>query len=105
MRSVFGVDVSNQHTLLTLSRRYHIRARYWAVFLLASPFLAGLVLWLGPPDPKGMALLLCWNCLLLIATCFGGVGSAYRFLHPFSFLGLAAAAVLCELLVSRRTRA
>jgi hypothetical protein len=105
IRSVFGVDVSNQHTLRTPSRRYHILARHWSLFLLASPFLAGLALWLGPANPRGTALLLGWNCLLLAATCFGAVSTVYRYLHPFSFTALAAAAILCEILVSRRTRA
>lgn len=105
IRSVFGVDVSNQHTWRTPSRRYHQFARYWVLLLLASPFLALLVLWLKPPYPEGTALLLGWDVLLLAATCFGAAESAYRYLHPFSFTAIAAAAMLCEIGISRRKRA
>jgi hypothetical protein len=94
--SVFGAEVSKQCTLNTPSRRYHILAGGWFVFLLASPFLAGLALWLNPANPKGVALLFIWSCLLLAATCFGAVESPYRFLHPFSFTSLAATAVLFD---------
>ena len=104
VRSAFGADVSNQQTLRTPSRRYHMFARDWSVFLLASPLLACLALWLGPANPGGTGLLLGWTCLLLTATCLGANESAFRYLHPFSWTGLAAAAVLCEVLVSRRTR-
>jgi len=102
--SVFGADVSNQQTLNTPSRQYHILARAWYLFLLTAPFLAGLALWQRPANPKGVALLFFWSCLLLAATCLGGVETAYRYLHPFSFMSLAAAAVLSETLVGRRTR-
>ena len=51
-----------------------------------------------------MALLLCWSCLLLAATCFGVVSSVFRYRDLSSFTGLAAA-VLCEIFVSHRTRA
>lgn len=100
--SVFGADVSHQHTLNTPSRRYHIFARAWYLFLLAAPFLAGLGLWLRPANPKGVALLFFWSCLLLAATCLGGIQASYRYVHPFSFMSLAAAAVLCETLIGRQ---
>jgi hypothetical protein len=104
VRSAFGADVSNQQTLRTPSRRYHMFARDWSVFLLVSPLLACLALWLGPANPGGTGLLLGWTCLVLTATCLGANESAFRYLHPFSWTGLAAAAVLCEILVSRWTR-
>jgi len=34
--------------------------------------------------------------MLLAATCLGAVEAAYRFLHPFSFTGIAAMASLAE---------
>jgi hypothetical protein len=58
--------------------------------------LAGLALWLSPANPKGVALLFVWSCLLLGATCFGAPETPYRYLHPFSFMGLAATAVLFD---------
>lgn len=103
--SAFGEDVSHQDTRRTPSRRYHIAAGYWYVFLLVSPFLAALAFWLGranpKANPKGLALLLVWSCLLLTATCLGGVESAYRFLHPFSFTGIAVTAMLAEITAGR----
>jgi hypothetical protein len=94
--SAFGADVSKEHLLNTPSRRYHVFARGWQVFLLAAPFLTGLAWWLSPPYSKGAAFLFFWNCLLMAATCFGAVQDAYRYLHPFSFTGLAATAILLE---------
>ena len=99
--SVFGLDVSNQHALNTPSRRYRMLGRSWCVFLLLAPFLTGLAWWLAPANRPGLALLCFWSCLLLIATCLGGVGPEYRFLHPFSFTGLAAVAALAEVLVRK----
>lgn len=94
--SVFGADISNLHALNTPSRRYHLLGREWYLFLLASPFLGLLAWWLSPANPKGVALLFVWSCFLLTATCLGAVQPAYRFLHPLSFTGLAATAVLFE---------
>ena len=99
--SVFGVDVSNQHTWWTPSRRYHRLGKYWYAFLLGSPFLAGFAMWLSRANRPGVAVLLLWPCLSLTAMCFGAVESQYRYLHSFSFTGLAAAAVLCETLAGR----
>jgi hypothetical protein len=90
----FGVDVSNQHTLQTSSRRYHLLGRYWNVFLLISPLLAGLALWSRPPMSRGAIALFAWTLLLFIATFWGASEAAYRYLHPFSFTVLASAAVL-----------
>jgi hypothetical protein len=98
---VFGVDVSNQHTWWTPSRRYHRLGKYWYAFLLGSPFLAGFAMWLSRANRPGVAVLLLWPCLSLTAMCFGADGSPYRYLHSFSFTGLAAAAVLCETLAGR----
>lgn len=97
IQSLFGADVSNQHTLQTPSRRYHVFACGWYLLLLASPFLAALGWWISPASQKtGMFYLFCWSSLLLLATCFGGVESAYRYLHPLSFVALTAIAVLSE---------
>jgi hypothetical protein len=99
--SAFHTDVSNQGALHTLTRRYHIRARAWYLFLLAVPVLTGLAFCWGPANRKGMALLFGWTILLLGAAYFGGAEPVYRYLHPFSFPGLAACAVLGEKLTSR----
>lgn len=100
VRSAFGVDVSNQYRAQTPSRRLHIWGRYWYVFLLASPFLAALALWLSrteePAVFRTLALFLLWSCCLLISTCMGASEASYRYLHPFSFIGLAAAAFVAE---------
>jgi len=93
---VFGVDVSHQNTLYTPSRRYDLLGRYWNLFLLASPLLAGLAVWCRPLDTRGAVPLFVWTLLLFAATFWGASEAAYRYLHPFSFPGLAAAAALWE---------
>lgn len=106
IQSYFGVDVSRQDLLHTPSRRLHIEARYWYLFLLASPLLAAMALCLKPSASwqasLAAALFLVWSCLVLVATCLGAVESMYRYLHPLSFTGLAAAAFLVEKLCRRR---
>jgi hypothetical protein len=92
--AVFGVDVSDQHTFYTPSRRYHLLGRYWNVVLLVAPLLAGLALWSG--RTPGAALLFVWSLLLFTATFLGASEVAYRYLHPFSFTGIAAIALLGE---------
>jgi hypothetical protein len=102
VHSAFGVDVSNQHLVHTPSRRLHIRGRGWYIFLLASPFLAAFALWLSWREQKDasptLALFLLWSCFLLVATCLGSSESSYRYLHPFSFTGLAAVAFIADVL-------
>jgi hypothetical protein len=102
VRHAFGEDVSGQNVLDTPSRRYHIWGRAWYVFLLASPVLAAIALWLsrGSPAFLTQAFFLLWSCALLAATCLGSDDS-YRYLHPFSFTGLIAAALLVEIFTSR----
>jgi hypothetical protein len=104
IRAAFGDDVSHQHLLQTPSRQYHIFARDWYVFLLTAPFLGGLAFWLSPANQKApAALLLVWSWLLLAATCVGAVESEYRYLHPFSFTGVVALAVLVEMAFRTRS--
>jgi hypothetical protein len=105
IRTAFGVDVSSQHIVLTPSRRFQMRGRDWYVFLLVSPILGGIALclsrWRQKEASPTLALFLLWSCFLMAATCFGAVEAAYRFLHPFSFTGLAAAAFIAEILYRR----
>ncbi len=97
----FGVDVSNNYRLDTPSRRYHLLAANWNIFLLLAPFLSGLALWLSPANRRGTAFLLLWSLLLLTATCFSESETIFRYLHPFSFTALAATAILCEQLARK----
>jgi hypothetical protein len=101
IRFGFGKDVSKDYLVRTPSRRYHILARNWCVFLLLSPYLGGLAAWLRRKNRIGVAFLFAWSCLLLAATCLGGIDHCYRYLHPFSFTGLAALAVLLDLKTNR----
>ncbi|MGA2211827.1 MAG: hypothetical protein ABSH31_01025 [Bryobacteraceae bacterium] len=102
IRTAFGSDVSNQHHVRTRSRRFHIWGRDWYVFLLVSPLLGAIALWLSWKEQREafptLALFFLWSCILLVATCLGAVAASYRFLHPFSFTGLAAAAFMAEIL-------
>jgi len=92
----FGDDVSNQQTLFTPSRRYHLLGGYWNLFLLASPFLGLLALWNRGVDFVSAAWLAGWSLLLMSATCLGAGEVVYRYLVPFSFTGLAATAAVAE---------
>jgi len=100
VRSAFGVDVSNQYLLQTPSRRFHLWGRGWHYFLLAPPFLGAFALWFHRKGPREAslvaALFLTWSCLVIASTCMGTVGPFYRYLHPLSFTGLAAAAFLID---------
>jgi hypothetical protein len=102
VRRAFREDVSGQNALETPSRQYHIWGRSWYVFLLASPALAAIALWLsrGSSTFLTQAFSFIWSCALLAATCLGSDDS-YRYLHPFSFTGLVAAALLVEKFTSR----
>ena len=91
----FGVDVSNQHLWRTPSRRYHALGR-WGLFLLASPFLMGLAMYLDRDNQRGAVFLFAWTWLSLIAMCLGASEPAFRYLHPFSFTGLAAVGMLAQ---------
>ncbi len=51
IQRAFGADVSDQHLWQTPSRRFHIWARYWHVFLLLAPLL--LVGRIGNPPQAG----------------------------------------------------
>ena len=92
----FHVDISRQHEWNTLTRRYHIAARYWFIFLLVSPVLSVAAWKFGPVNRRGLAFLAVSACVILVATCFGATETVYRYLHPFSFFGLAALAVLAQ---------
>lgn len=100
VRSAFGVDVSNQYLLHTPSRSLHIWGRYWYLFLLASPFFAALALWLSRGEERvvfrTLALFFLWSSCLLVSTCMGASEASYRYLHPFSFIGLVAIAFIAE---------
>jgi hypothetical protein len=105
IRSAFGVDVSNNNLVRTLSRHYQIRARGWYVFLLASPFLGLIDLFLvwreGKPAFPQRAFFVLWTWLLLITTCLEWPQAEYRYLQPLSFTGLAAAGCLAETVYRR----
>lgn len=101
IHSVFGGDIASQYKLHTVSRRYHLFAHNWYVFLLLSPFLAGLAFWLSPANRRGISFLFLWTLLLLASTCLGASDSPFRYLHPFSFIALASAAILAETLALR----
>jgi hypothetical protein len=102
VRRAFGRDVSHDNELETPSRRYHILGRGWYVFLLASPALAVIALWMSRKNHtfRTQAFFFLWSCSLLAVTCLGSDDS-YRYLHPFSFTGVIAAALLVEIVTSR----
>jgi hypothetical protein len=93
----FHVDVSRNWLLQTRSRRYYLWGAAWHIFLLLAPLLAGIAWWLSASKNEIPLLFFLWSLLLLAATCLGAVESVYRYLHPFSFTGLIAAAFLLEM--------
>lgn len=103
--SAFGADVSNNNLVRTLSRRYHSRARGWYVFLLASPLLGLIDLGLVWREKEAAfsqrAFFVLWTWLLIATTCFAWPQAEYRYLHPLSFTGLAAAGCLAETVYRR----
>jgi len=105
VRSAFGVDISNNNLARTLSRRYQLRARGWYLFLLASPFLGLidlLLIWREKkPEFLQRAFFVLWTWLFLTTTCLAWPEAEYRYLHPLSFTGLAAAACLAETMYRR----
>jgi polyferredoxin len=103
--AVFGADVSHQSALQTPSRRYHWMARHWNLFLLASPFLGLLTLWSKAVNFRAAVALFVWSVLVMTATSLGSSEVVYRYLHPFSFTGLAAAAALVETWKKNREQA
>lgn len=101
IQHAFGVDVSDQHLWQTPSRRYHVLGRWWGYFLLASPFLMGMAMYLNRGNKPAGLFLFAWTWLLLMATCLGASEPMFRYLHPFSFTGLAAAGMLAEAWIRR----
>jgi hypothetical protein len=97
----FGADISTQNRVFTLSRRYNLLAAKWQIVLLISPFLGALGWRVSPANRRGAGLLFLWSELLLAATLFGETEPVFRYLHPFSFTGLAATAILGEALARR----
>jgi hypothetical protein len=95
--SVFHLDARPSHKLHTLSRRYHVFAYPWTLFLLLAPFLSLAAARLAPADLRVSAGLLAgWNWLVMAVLCLAAEESLFRYLHPFSFTGLAAAALMTE---------
>ncbi len=104
IQRTFGVDVSRQHLWVTPSRRYSVLGRWWGYFLLASPFLTCVATYSIREDQPGAIFLCVWSLLLLGATCLGGSEPVFRYLHPFSFTGLAACGMLAETWITRREK-
>ena len=85
---------------VTPSRRYHQSARYWYWMEYLSP-LIGLAAWLSGPrgTRQAAAWLAGWSALLIAATCLTSPVTL-RYLHPLSFTGIAALAILLDRLLS-----
>ena len=90
----------------TLARLYSKRLPVWNLFQLLAPLLVGLgVVAARGPARWNMLLLLILSLTILASIMLGGVAISYRYLHPFSFFGFIAVAVLGEAGVARRGRA
>ncbi len=104
IEAVFHEDIWNQDFTLTPSGRYYISSWVWYGFLLLAPLLSLLAFALSHTNRKALALVFCWECLLLAATCFGGQDAYYRYLHPFSFTAIFSSAVLLNTLIGARSQ-
>lgn len=96
-------DAAEVHVTPTPSKRFHLIAAPWYVFLFCSPLLWLAVMARGSPFERISGLLLFGLTALLVAVlCATGVTTVFRYLHPFSFTALLSAGVLVERALTRR---
>jgi len=80
--------------VLTPSRRYHLHTRFWPLFQLFASVLGWIAaLWARGDVRRGAVWFAIWSTALLAITCLT-TPICFRYLHPFTFTGLAAAALL-----------
>ena len=83
----------------TLTRRYHAHAWMWCWMQYLAPFLGLAATCVAPARVRlAIGLLTLWSALLIAVTCLT-TPAQVRYLHPLSFTGLAAVAVLAERLL------
>lgn len=82
----------------SISAPYYLAAHDWYAFLLVSPMFWLIALFLESANRKAVLFIFTWVCLVFAATCLGAVESLPRYLHPFSFLGIAGAGVIGEMI-------
>ena len=103
LREHLAWDASATHTTPTPSKRYHLAAGPWYVFLFFSPLVWLAPIALGPSFHRSSGLLLFALTALLVAVlCGTAVAAVYRYLHPFSFTGLLSLGVLVDAVLARR---
>ncbi len=80
----------------TLTRRYHPHGWLWCWMQYLAPFLGLAATCVAPARVRrAIGFLTLWSALLIAVTCLT-TPAQMRYLHPLSFIGLAAVAVLAE---------
>jgi hypothetical protein len=89
--------------VLTPSRRYHLHTRFWPLFQLFAPLLGWVAaLWTRGEIRRRAVWLALWSTALLAITCLT-TPISLRYLHPLSFTGLVAGALLVAEVKARRS--
>lgn len=103
LRERLAWNAAEVHSTPTPSKRFHLMAGPWYVFLFFSPLLWLATVAGGSSFERISGLLLFGFTALLVAVlCATGATTVLRYLHPFSFTALLAAGVLAERALTRR---
>lgn len=91
LRDRLAWDAANVHAVRTPSKRYHLIAGPWYVFLFFSPVLWLVPMVRGSPFQRSAGFLLfTLTVLLVVVLCVTSPVAVYRYLHPLSFTALLA---------------
>lgn len=92
-------EAASIHLAETPSRRFHLAGGLWYGYLALSPLMWLACLWLGTADSRGAsALIFLVGTLLMAATSLAAADTVFRYLHPYSFTGILALAILLDAL-------
>ena len=91
LRDRLAWDAAEVHATRTPSKRYHLIAGPWYVFLFFSPVLWLVPLVRGSTFPRSSGFLLfTLTALLVVVLCVTSPVAVYRYLHPLSFTAMLA---------------
>lgn len=95
LQTRLGWDATSVHATRTPSKRYHLQAGPWYVFLLLSPVLWLVPVVMGTPfERRSGLLMLLLTSMLFAVIILTSPAAVYRYLHPFSFTALLSLGLL-----------